>query len=56
MCEASLEVNTRYRNDLEEEKARTQKDMDRLRGKVCKEVLLSNDIILCDDGGMMNVE
>lgn len=55
MCEASLEVNTRYRNDLEEEKARTQKDMDRLRGKVCK-VLLSYDIILCDDGGMMNVE
>lgn len=34
MCEASLEVNTRYRNDLEEEKARTQKDMDRLRGKL----------------------
>lgn len=35
MCEASLEVNTRYRNDLEEEKVRTQKDLDRLRGKVC---------------------
>ncbi len=34
MCEASLEVNTRYRNDLEEEKARTLKDMDRLKGKV----------------------
>lgn len=34
MCEASLEVNTRYRNDLEEEKARTLKDMDRLKAKV----------------------
>ncbi|XP_059402528.1 ankyrin repeat domain-containing protein 26-like isoform X8 [Carassius carassius] len=34
MCEASLEVNTRYRNDLEEEKVRTHKDMDRLRGKL----------------------
>ncbi|KAF4094797.1 ankyrin repeat domain-containing protein 26 isoform X3 [Onychostoma macrolepis] len=34
MCEASLEVNTRYRNDLEEEKARTRKDMDRLKGKL----------------------
>ncbi|XP_051740477.1 ankyrin repeat domain-containing protein 26 isoform X4 [Ctenopharyngodon idella] len=34
MCEASLEVNTRYRNDLEEEKARTLKDMDRLKGKL----------------------
>ncbi|XP_052400016.1 ankyrin repeat domain-containing protein 26 isoform X10 [Carassius gibelio] len=34
MCEASLEVNTRYRNDLEEEKLRTHKDMDRLRGKL----------------------
>ncbi|KAM9495742.1 ankyrin repeat domain-containing protein 26 isoform 1-T2 [Clarias gariepinus] len=33
MCEASLEVNTRYRNGLEEEKARTQKEMDRLRGE-----------------------
>ncbi|MEQ2199146.1 hypothetical protein XENOCAPTIV_025877 [Xenoophorus captivus] len=34
MSEASLEVNTRYRNDLEEEKARLLKDNDRLRGKV----------------------
>lgn len=34
MSEASLEVNTRYRNDLEEEKARLLKDMDRLKGKV----------------------
>lgn len=34
MCEASLEVNTRYRSDLEEEKARTIKDMDRLKTKV----------------------
>ncbi|XDV53467.1 hypothetical protein PO909_021956 [Leuciscus waleckii] len=34
MCEASLEVNTRYRNDLEEEKARTLKDMDRLKAKL----------------------
>ncbi len=34
MSEASLEVNTRYRNDLEEEKARLHKDMDRLKGKV----------------------
>ncbi|XP_076863224.1 LOW QUALITY PROTEIN: ankyrin repeat domain-containing protein 26 [Brachyhypopomus gauderio] len=34
MCEASLEVNTRYRSDLEEEKSRTQKDMERLKGKL----------------------
>ncbi|KAG7455850.1 hypothetical protein MATL_G00245450 [Megalops atlanticus] len=34
MCEASLEVNSRYRSDLEEEKLRLQKDMDRLRGKL----------------------
>ncbi|XP_042563202.1 ankyrin repeat domain-containing protein 26-like [Clupea harengus] len=34
MCEASLEVNTRYRSDLEEEKARTIKDMDRLKTKL----------------------
>ncbi|KAF7701994.1 hypothetical protein HF521_001277 [Silurus meridionalis] len=34
MCEASLEVNTRYRSDLEEEKVRTQKDLDRLRKKL----------------------
>ncbi|XP_078139397.1 ankyrin repeat domain-containing protein 26 isoform X2 [Centroberyx gerrardi] len=34
MSEASLEVNTRYRNDLEEEKARLFKDMERLRGKL----------------------
>ncbi|KAK0133970.1 Ankyrin repeat domain-containing protein 26 [Merluccius polli] len=34
MSEASLEVNTRYRNDLEEEKARLSKDQDRLRGKL----------------------
>ncbi|XP_038126807.1 uncharacterized protein LOC119773752 [Cyprinodon tularosa] len=34
MSEASLEVNTRYRNDLEEEKARLLKDNDRLRGKL----------------------
>ncbi|XP_051548643.1 ankyrin repeat domain-containing protein 26-like isoform X2 [Myxocyprinus asiaticus] len=34
MCEASLEVNTRYRNDLEEEKTRTLKDIDRLKGKL----------------------
>ncbi|XP_047246190.1 ankyrin repeat domain-containing protein 26 isoform X5 [Girardinichthys multiradiatus] len=34
MSEASLEVNTRYRNDLEEEKARFLKDNDRLRGKL----------------------
>uniref|UniRef100_A0A4W6CQM4 CCDC144C-like coiled-coil domain-containing protein n=1 Tax=Lates calcarifer TaxID=8187 RepID=A0A4W6CQM4_LATCA len=34
MSEASLEVNTRYRNDLEEEKARLLKDMDRLKVKV----------------------
>ncbi|XP_077066157.1 ankyrin repeat domain-containing protein 26 isoform X25 [Siphateles boraxobius] len=34
MCEASLEVNTRYRNDLEEEKARTLKDIDRLKAKL----------------------
>ncbi len=40
MCEASLEVNTRYRNDLEEEKARTLKDMDRLKGKVTINLLI----------------
>ncbi|KAM4554473.1 ankyrin repeat domain-containing protein 26 [Fundulus diaphanus] len=34
MSEASLEVNTRYRSDLEEEKARLLKDCDRLRGKL----------------------
>lgn len=34
MSEASLEVNTRYRNDLEEEKARLLKDLDRIKGKV----------------------
>ncbi|XP_050929149.1 ankyrin repeat domain-containing protein 26 isoform X2 [Lates calcarifer] len=34
MSEASLEVNTRYRNDLEEEKARLLKDMDRLKVKL----------------------
>ncbi|KAF3855119.1 hypothetical protein F7725_023174 [Dissostichus mawsoni] len=34
MSEATLEVNTRYRNDLEEEKARLFKDLERLRGKL----------------------
>ncbi|XP_023202649.1 ankyrin repeat domain-containing protein 26-like isoform X1 [Xiphophorus maculatus] len=34
MCEASLEVLTRYRNDLEEEKARLLKDVERLREKL----------------------
>ncbi|XP_041113758.1 ankyrin repeat domain-containing protein 26-like isoform X2 [Polyodon spathula] len=34
MSEASLEVNTRYRNDLEAEKIRFQKDVDRLKGKL----------------------
>uniref|UniRef100_A0A3P8VH28 Uncharacterized protein n=1 Tax=Cynoglossus semilaevis TaxID=244447 RepID=A0A3P8VH28_CYNSE len=34
MSEASLEVNTRYRSDLEEEKTRLLKDMDRLKGKL----------------------
>lgn len=34
MSEASLEVNTRYRNDLEEEKTRLFKDMDRQKRKV----------------------
>ncbi|XP_077567502.1 ankyrin repeat domain-containing protein 26 [Stigmatopora nigra] len=34
MCEASLEVNTRYRNDLEEEKTRLHKDMDGLKSKL----------------------
>ncbi|CAB1416411.1 unnamed protein product [Pleuronectes platessa] len=33
MSEASLEVNTRYRNDLEEEKTRLLKDIDRLKRK-----------------------
>ncbi|KAK9516378.1 hypothetical protein VZT92_024313 [Zoarces viviparus] len=34
MSEATLEVNTRYRNDLEEEKARLFKDLDRVKGKL----------------------
>ncbi|XP_035280263.1 ankyrin repeat domain-containing protein 26 isoform X6 [Anguilla anguilla] len=34
MSEASLEVNTRYRSDLEDEKLRLQKEMDRLKGKL----------------------
>ncbi|XP_069018039.1 ankyrin repeat domain-containing protein 26 [Embiotoca jacksoni] len=34
MSEASLEVNTRYRSDLEEEKVRLLKDLDRLKGKL----------------------
>ncbi|XP_067357970.1 ankyrin repeat domain-containing protein 26 isoform X10 [Channa argus] len=34
MSEASLEVNTRYRNDLEEEKVRFLKDLDRIKGKL----------------------
>ncbi|XP_013863484.1 ankyrin repeat domain-containing protein 26 isoform X2 [Austrofundulus limnaeus] len=34
MSEASLEVNTRYRNDLEEEKTRLLKDLDRVKGKL----------------------
>ncbi|XP_068169266.1 ankyrin repeat domain-containing protein 26-like isoform X10 [Antennarius striatus] len=34
MSEASLEVNTRYRSDLEEEKARLLRDLDRLKGKL----------------------
>ncbi|XP_061898754.1 ankyrin repeat domain-containing protein 26 isoform X4 [Entelurus aequoreus] len=34
MCEASLEINTRYRNDLEEEKNRLFKDVDKLKGKL----------------------
>ncbi|XP_057693533.1 ankyrin repeat domain-containing protein 26 isoform X4 [Corythoichthys intestinalis] len=34
MCEASLEVNTRYRNDLEDEKTRLHKDMDSLKSKM----------------------
>lgn len=34
MSEASLEVNTRYRSDLEEEKTRLLRDLDRLRAKV----------------------
>ncbi|KAJ0069880.1 hypothetical protein NL108_016046, partial [Boleophthalmus pectinirostris] len=36
MSEASLEVNTRYRNDLEEEKARILRDSDRLREKLAE--------------------
>ncbi|XP_039617341.1 ankyrin repeat domain-containing protein 26 isoform X2 [Polypterus senegalus] len=34
MSEASLEVNIRYRSDLEEEKIRLQKDIERLKGKL----------------------
>ncbi|XP_019748855.1 ankyrin repeat domain-containing protein 26 isoform X3 [Hippocampus comes] len=34
MCEASLEINTRYRNDLEEEKTRLINDMDSLKEKM----------------------
>uniref|UniRef100_A0A8C4PAH4 Ankyrin repeat domain-containing protein 26-like n=1 Tax=Dromaius novaehollandiae TaxID=8790 RepID=A0A8C4PAH4_DRONO len=34
MSEASLEVATRYRSDLEEDKLRLQKELDRVRGKL----------------------
>ncbi|XP_078787863.1 ankyrin repeat domain-containing protein 26 isoform X20 [Oryzias latipes] len=34
MSEASLEVNTRYRSDLEEEKTRLLRDLDRLKAKL----------------------
>nr|XP_015207761.1 PREDICTED: ankyrin repeat domain-containing protein 26-like [Lepisosteus oculatus] len=34
MCEASLEVNTHYRNSLEEEKLTLQKEMDRMKTKL----------------------
>lgn len=46
MSEASLEVNTRYRNDLEEEKARLFKDVDRLKGKVATVECCSGYIFL----------
>lgn len=46
MSEASLEVNTRYRNDLEEEKARLFKDVDRLKGKVATVKCCSGYIFL----------
>ncbi|NWX97687.1 ANR26 protein, partial [Nothoprocta ornata] len=35
MSEASLEVTARYRSDLEEEKLRLQKELDRVKGKRC---------------------
>ncbi|NWI17766.1 ANR26 protein, partial [Crypturellus soui] len=35
MSEASLEVTARYRSDLEEEKLRLQKELDRIKGKRC---------------------
>ncbi|NXK55787.1 ANR26 protein, partial [Chauna torquata] len=35
MSEASLEVNTRYRSDLEEDKLRLQKELDRVKTKHC---------------------
>ncbi|NXA45084.1 ANR26 protein, partial [Nothocercus julius] len=34
MSEASLEVTARYRSDLEEEKLRLQKELDRIKGKL----------------------
>ncbi|XP_067171310.1 ankyrin repeat domain-containing protein 26 isoform X3 [Apteryx mantelli] len=34
MSEASLEVTTRYRSDLEEDKLRLQKELDRVKGKL----------------------
>lgn len=34
MSEASLEVTTRYRSDLEEDKLRLQKELDRVKTKV----------------------
>uniref|UniRef100_W5NEX0 Ankyrin repeat domain containing 26 n=1 Tax=Lepisosteus oculatus TaxID=7918 RepID=W5NEX0_LEPOC len=39
MCEASLEVNTHYRNSLEEEKLTLQKEMDRMKTKKLQQVL-----------------
>ncbi|NXV72377.1 ANR26 protein, partial [Atlantisia rogersi] len=35
MSEASLEVTTRYRSDLEEDKLRLQKELEKVKSKVC---------------------
>lgn len=35
MSEASLEVTTRYRSDLEEDKLRLQKELEKAKTKVC---------------------
>ncbi|XP_054633514.1 ankyrin repeat domain-containing protein 62-like [Dunckerocampus dactyliophorus] len=56
-CEASLEITTTYRSDLEEEKARLQKEMDKLKVKLEEkeaqrlqtERNMNNQMILLDE-------